>query len=442
MKLNKTFKFLNKSKFISLNKNPQKNFSYKILSPNSLLFTHKKNMDRTHKLMTYMKPPQNLKEIHMRDENDFEPGLGYFSSENFSLKLFEYETKQNTPDEGFVQVTIPFDTVPKLQNDYRLLYTNRMRNGKLIELLDYLSALSAYRYSDVLPKSKKATFVTASVDNIELYKDVNVNNPLVINAYPSWIGQSSMEIRMDLFSDRNITEQSFLGSAFFMYVMREGDDYKKKKTINPLNTDKIHDEIEREKSKIRFEIGSQNKKIRIQASENSLNKKAPNQGESEILHNLFIEVKKNKDAKKFKSIKETKIVKNVLMHSQNMNVNGHVFGGYIMKEALDAAYICAYMHSNQEPPIVFAIDNVTFYKPVIIGSVAKFVANVCFVHEELIHVSVEVHNYIDKNPVLTTMINVTYLTNSRTEDVYPTSYECGVKYLESKRRLEGLFSYI
>ena len=156
----------------------------------------------------------------------------------------------------------------------------------------------------------------------------------------------------------------------------------------------------------------------------------------------LLKLKKNKDAKKFKSIKETKIVKNVLMHSQNMNVNGHVFGGYIMKEALDAAYICAYMHSNQEPPIVFAIDNVTFYKPVIIGSVAKFVANVCFVHEELIHVSVEVHNYIDKNPVLTTMINVTYLTNSRTEDVYPTSYECGVKYLESKRRLEGLFSYI
>jgi len=387
-----------------------------------------------------MTPPKNIKEKSMPKEMDFEPGLAYFQHEfSFELKLFEREDAEKTPESGFVHMTIPFDLNPNLQNDYRLLNTNRVRNGKLLELLDYLSGLSAYRYNNILPKSKAATLVTASVDNIEI-KLIDLKNPLIINAYPTYTGSSSMEIRMDLFSDRSHSYEGFLGSAFFMYVMRDGSDYTLKKNTFPLKNELIQDENEREKAKIRFEIGLENKKQRIVESQLSLDRKAPNQAESELLHKIFIE-HKNHELTKFKTIKATRIDKSILMHSQNMNVNGHVFGGYIIREALDAGYVCAYMHSNRENPIVFAIDNVTFYKPVIIASVAKFSASVCYVHEELIQVSVEVYNYIDEDPTLTTVINITYKTSTKTETVVPTSYECGIKFLEAKRRLEKIFDY-
>ncbi len=422
--------------------NAYKNFSIKILSPNSLLFNHKKNIDRTQKFMTHMSTPKGLIQNQMTKEMDFEPGFEYFHNNgSFEINLFEREDNITTPELGFVQMIIPFDTNPNLQNQYRLLHTNRMRYGKLLELLDYFSGLSAYRYNGLSPKSKAATFVTASVDHIEI-KIIEMKNPLIINAYPTWTGNSSMEIRMDLFSDRITTNDSFLGSAFFMYAMRNGADYSKKKLINPLVIERIEDHHEREKASLRFEIGFENKKKRIKESQVSLDKIAPNQIESEILHKLFVDCKKNKNFVKIKTIKDTLIDKSILMHSQNNNVNGHIFGGYVIKEALDAGYICAYMHSNREIPIIFAIDNVTFYKPVIIGSVAKFIANVCYVHEELIHVSVEVFNYVDENPTLTTVVNITYRTNRKTEFVYPDTYECGIKFLEAKRRLENIFDFI
>jgi acyl-coenzyme A thioesterase 9 len=429
---------INKQKII--NNLLSKNYSARILSPNSLLFNHKKNIDRAQKFMTHMCPPKNLIEKHMTKEMDFEPGLGYFQNQNtFDINLFEREDSEKTPEAGFVQIIIPFDTNPSLQNDYRLLHTNRIRNGKLLELLDYLSALSAYRYNSILPKSKVATFVTASVDNIEI-KIFELKNPLIINAYPTWTGASSMEIRMDLFLDRSHSDDTFLGSAFFMYVMRDGEDYSKKKLTFSLKNELIQDAKEREKANIRFEIGLENKKQRIFELQTSLDRKAPNQEESEFLHKIFVD-HKNHSLTKYKTIKETQIDKSILMHSQNMNVNGHVFGGYIIKEALDAGYVCAYMHNNREIPIVFAIDNVTFYKPVIIGSVAKFSACVCYVHEELIHVAVEVYNYINDIPTLTTVINITYKTSKKTENVIPASYECGMKFLEAKRRIEKIFDY-
>ena len=61
-----------------------------------------------------------------------------------------------------------------------------------------------------------------------------------------------------------------------------------------------------------------------------------------------------------------------------------------MREALELAFVCAYMHSNKHSPIVVSIDSVTFHKPVIIGSVAQFIAHVSLVQEELLHVCARV----------------------------------------------------
>jgi acyl-coenzyme A thioesterase 9 len=88
-----------------------------------------------------------------------------------------------------------------------------------------------------------------------------------------------------------------------------------------------------------------------------------------------------------------------------MNVNGYIFGGYIMREAIELGYVCAFMHAKCKLNLM-RVDSVTFYKPVIIGSVANFIAEVNYGYQELIDVSVEVYNYVEDKKHLTTTINI------------------------------------
>jgi acyl-CoA hydrolase len=246
-----------------------------------------------------------------------------------------------------------------------------------------------------------------------------------------------------------------------MYVMRDATNYKQKMKVCSLSLDSIKDKEEKSKALLRQEIGNENKKQRIKRSQLSLFKSPPTYEESAILHEQFVSFKANKDIvlsqytkgldtklcnvkgdsshSHARTIQETRVEKSLLMHSQNINVNGHVFGGYIMREALEIAFVCAYMHANKENPSVISVDSVTFHRPVLIGSVAQFTAHVALVHEELVHVCVEVFNFVDTqtSPVLTTTINVTYRTTGKTPRVFPTTYECGVKYLEAKRIIEN-----
>jgi acyl-coenzyme A thioesterase 9 len=461
LKSNVLYRFQNK-KFIS------------IFNPNSLLFKHQRELDKLQKQRTRMITPDIAQDTVIEEEMDFEPGIDYLGRDDITMRMTPF-VKSNSgcdsfgnrsPADGFIQVQLPFDKDEKLRARYRLLHYERMRYGKLLEILDYLSAFSAYRYNNILPKSKIATMVTAGVDTIELYREVNLNNRLIINSYPTWTGESSMEVRIDMYNGENCSEcdESFLGSAFFMYVMRDAKNYKQKMKVASLDLDSLTNKDEKMKAMLRQEIGNENKKLRIKKSQVSLFKSPPTVEESATLHEQFVLFKANKDilvsqtykgidAKvcniktggshlHIRTIQETRIEKSLLMHSQNMNVNGHVFGGYIMREALEIAYVCAYMHGNKENPSVVSVDSVNFHRPVIIGSVAQFIAHVALVHEELVHVCVEVFNFVDTqtSPVLTTTINVTYNTPNKTARVFPTTYECGVKYLEAKRIIEKLFN--
>ena len=132
---------------------------------------------------------------------------------------------------------------------YELLNTNRIRQGKLMEILDYLSAFSAYRYNGVLPKSKSVTMVTASMDSFSLKNQIDLTKCLLLNSYPTWTGDSSMEIRIDIYNGGNKNQDSadsnsqddiesdenFLGSCLFVYVARNASNYNEKKKVLPLN---------------------------------------------------------------------------------------------------------------------------------------------------------------------------------------------------------------
>jgi len=424
------------------------------------VFHHKKDMDRFHKLITRMKKPSTvdgkLSCKQLFEEFDVDPGLTYLLSGSefdfFSAKApFEINTKQefSSPKNAWIRLVVPFDTNESLRKSYKHLETYNLREDRLMELLDYFTGRLAYKYTNFLPSQNEVTLVTASVDKIELFDEVSLDKPLIITSYPSYVGSTSMEIRADISNDPNDSDEGFLGTAYFMFAARDAKNYKNKMTIPQFNFEDLVSEggDELKKAKLRFELGLEKKKERISESKNSLFKKPPNQEESEILHNLYLNYKNYQSGQNTikgvhqKPIIETMIDKTQLMHSQNKNVHGKVFGGYVINKALELAWICAKIHCKYKKFKNICIDSVTFHKPVPVGSIATYKAIVVYVFMELMHVSVEVHCDMDGVSTLTTTINAIYLAEELVTEVVPTTYDCGLKYLEAKRRSEDIYSH-
>lgn len=90
-----------------------------------------------------------------------------------------------------------------------------------------------------------------------------------------------------------------------------------------------------------------------------------------------------------KSMSSTKIEKTLIMHGQDRNVHGKIFGGYLTREAFELAWTCAYLHGNMKAlPNILNIDDINFWTPVDVGSIMRFTAQITYVEGPLIHVSV------------------------------------------------------
>ena len=62
----------------------------------------------------------------------------------------------------------------------------------------------------------------------------------------------------------------------------------------------------------------------------------------------------------------------ILTHVQDKNAHGKVFGGYVMKEALELAWSVSYLNGDGTNPLYLHIDDVTFLRPIPIGSIVNF----------------------------------------------------------------------
>ena len=77
-------------------------------------------------------------------------------------------------------------------------------------------------------------------------------------------------------------------------------------------------------------------------------------------------------------MKETEFTSTVYMHRQMRNIHGKAFGGYIMREGFEIAFIVASLFSNQTWPIFRGLSDLDFIKPTPIGSIVQFKSWVLF----------------------------------------------------------------
>ncbi|OWZ54994.1 thioesterase [Cryptococcus neoformans c45] len=362
--------------------------------------------------------------------------------------------------ESFTSFDLPLASDAALFDRY-VNTSGGFRMGKLLEHLDSLAGAVAYRHCLPPPENGASTaaafhdasskaglyLATASADRLDMFGRLNKDNvrDLKFSGFVTWTGNSSMEVVVKMEGSRPDTadwETLMLGR--FAMVCRDSKTHKSRK-IPPLI-------VESEEEKILWAIGDEHQKRRKTRAMNALDKVPPSSEEACELHELMLKVQETKDGKingqEIVQMKDTEIETVQLMHPQDRNLHGKVFGGILMRLAFELCFTNVSLFA-QGPLRFLALDQITFRLPVPIGAVLRLSSKI--VHttqphegpdgEAKVHVmvkaeveEVETGTRRETNTFFFTMAKGGRQPLGRT--VVPTTYNDAMSYLEGKRRVQ------
>ena len=417
-----------------------KNFS--TIQPDSslLLNRHLKNLRQLHYESVRMKPPTDrVVQVEGKRLNDlgFMKPFGEFakSMSFYSIKDLPNIDGANTPSASWVGMNFPVKEDPYIKNMFKKFYTDGIRVGKLMEILDLIGGTSAYRYMKLDILSRDATIVTLCVDHFQIFEEViSTDRDLFISSYVTYAGNSSLEVRLDVtYTD---DPDKLVASAYYVFAARDAANYAQAKRVPKIVFD---GEFDLEGCLLRYEYGKGNMSERKEGVAKSAFKIAPTSEESQHLHNLFKETLNPANSNKYVSIPDTGLEKTMLMHLQDKNIHGKVFGGFLLREAADLAWTTSYLHGGGTYPDFVQIDDIAFLNPVEIGSVSTFKSKVTYVEGNLLHVMITVDtmkNKLEKHR--TCEFHMTLSHPTLLPEVVPHSYFDGMAYIEGHRRVKSM----
>jgi len=425
---------------MSLNTNFSQRFSS---TPTNVFTEHEKEIRLLQYYSTRMPEPDEIRKV---DNKDWER-KGYLSlMKEYSQHLEIYEADDipiipgiSTPATSWVRFKFPISKNTEMRDTLQRFFTG-LRIGKIVEIMDYVAVTAAYKFAKQEPSQKTALMATASMNDMEIFESqIDSSKDLYLTAYACYVGKTSMEIRVDV--SHSEEPKDLIAAAYSMFVSRDAQDYSKAYVLPDLSFEGENDEA---KCILRQEYGKRNKQRRIEFAANSAFKVPPSSEESIELHGLF---RKSMHAKKsYIPIDKTQREKLVLTHVQDKNAHGMVFGGYVMKEALELAWSVSYLNGDGTNPLYLKIDDVTFLRPIKIGSIVNFKACVAYIKGNLINVQVVadiVKNNQDSEEdeeERVFEVHVTFNVQNEIKPVIPVTYNHGMLYLEGKRRVTNLSS--
>jgi acyl-coenzyme A thioesterase 9 len=95
-------------------------------------------------------------------------------------------------DDSWLEMVLPFSDQTKLRESMMMDNGKTVRYGKLFELLDALAADVAYRHCGGM--DSQLTIVTASVDGVKNFANINIVDDVKMQGYITYTGSSSMEV--------------------------------------------------------------------------------------------------------------------------------------------------------------------------------------------------------------------------------------------------------
>lgn len=338
------------------------------LPSHEIVYNHKLLMKKFAKIATCMQVDDKLI-VRVFDP----PAIGDFGVDMSKLEFYKIAnpdarkaatSETNYPCNSWMRAIFPFSKAKEIRQNMTAFGYSKIRYGRLLEIMDFMGAAICYDHckADSNTDWNNITIVTASVDNIEFYPTkISIEQDLIVEAYLTFTGTSSMEVRIDTFN----SDKELFCTAYFLMVARNNKTQKAYKVLS-LASDF---EVDKPKTDLRWELGKIRNQRRKSKNSRSVYKQPPNSEESAELHHFLMNTDEELEGK-FKSmidLSSTRVEKSILKFEQDRNIHGKIFGGLLMRESLEIALVCAYRQGNGSFPHIYHIDDVRFILPVDIG---------------------------------------------------------------------------
>lgn len=123
---------------------------------------------------------------------------------------------------------------------------NRLFGGKLVEWIDVVAAVTARRHSG-------RNVTTACIDNLQFQSGAYVNSTIVIEGQLTWVGRTSMEVRVDTYVEELAGRKIHINRAYLIMVALDEKE-------DPVQVPALLCESEEEKAE--FEAGAKRAQLR------------------------------------------------------------------------------------------------------------------------------------------------------------------------------------
>ncbi|MFT3950431.1 MAG: acyl-CoA thioesterase [Oscillospiraceae bacterium] len=124
----------------------------------------------------------------------------------------------------------------------------RLFGGKLVEWIDVVAAVVARRHSN-------RNVTTVTIDNLQFKEPARVNSTLVLSGRMTYVGKTSMEVRVDTYIETLSGYKKLINTAYLVLVALDEDE-------NPTPVPALITQTEEEAAE--FEAGKRRRDLRAQ----------------------------------------------------------------------------------------------------------------------------------------------------------------------------------
>lgn len=113
--------------------------------------------------------------------------------------------------------------------------SHRLFGGRLMEWIDVVAAVVARRHSEL-------AVTTAAIDSLEFRAPAYTNNTLCLIGSITYVGKTSMEVRVDSFTEDLHGKRTLINRAYLVMVALDDDGHPAQVPALILETDEEHQE--------------------------------------------------------------------------------------------------------------------------------------------------------------------------------------------------------
>lgn len=125
---------------------------------------------------------------------------------------------------------------------------NRLFGGKLVEWIDIVAAVVARRHAGT-------NVTTFFIDNLQFKAPAYINDTVVIQGKMTYVGNTSMEVRVDTYVERLTGEKHLINQAYIVLVAL--DEYEKPVKVPSLILETQEEKNEWQAGLRRYELRKQ-----------------------------------------------------------------------------------------------------------------------------------------------------------------------------------------